>query len=197
MRRVAIVAFLAGVAFAPTAMAAPYPQLYDRAGDSTLPSNDIVSGRLSSFWSGTTPRLKGELRMLAAPAVGVPSNYAFMFGVGCKSYSFSYEWAGGAKDGAATLDMCDDCKPREGGVLGDEPDVSVPATFAMKGTTLTWDAPYAGGLKRGQRVETFAAGACPQVCGVAFDFDPNEPMLTGDLAWMKGRYVLGSDLPRR
>lgn len=195
MRRTAIVAFLAGVAFAPAAMAAPYPQLYDRAGDSTLPSNDIVSGRLSSFWSGKTPRLRGELRMLAAPATGVPSNYAFLFGVGCKSYSLTYDWAGGATDSAAALEFWDDCTPRETAV--DEPDASFPANFTLKGTTLTWDAPYAGGLQRGQRVEGFAAGACPQVCGVAFDFDPNEPMLSGDLAWTKGLYVLGSDLPRR
>lgn len=195
MRRTAIVAFLAGVVFAPAALAAPSPQLYDRAGDSTMASQDIVTGRLSSFWAGKAPRLRGELRLLAAPSPGVPSNYAFLFSVGCKSYSFAYDWAGGAPNGTATLDMWDDCDtPRES---AEEPDASFPATFAVKGTTLTWDAPYAGGLKRGQRVQHFAAGACPQVCGVAFGMDPNEPMLSGDLAWTKGSYVLGSDLPRR
>lgn len=197
MRRVVFVAFLAGVAFAPAALAAPSPapQLLDRAGDSTVKSHDVVSGRLSSYLSGRTPRLRGELKLLEAPATGLPSNYAFSFGVGCTSYSFTYDWGGGAPDGPAQLMLRDYCTPRDATVV-DEPDATFPATVTVKGTTLTWDAAYVKGLKRGTRIQGFSGGACPHLC-VLTSMDASEPMVTGDLAWSETTYVLGSDLPRR
>ena len=196
MRRTAIVAFLAGVAFAPAALAAPSPQVLDRAGDATLKSQDVVSGRLSSVWAGKTPRLRGELKLLAAPAVGVPSNYAFTFGVGCVSYSFTYDWNGGAGKDAASITKWDFCTERDA-VTGSQADATFPATVTLKATTLTWDAAYVDGLKRGSRIEGFSAGACTHVCGVVMSMDPSEPMAAGDLAWSSATYVLGSDLPRR
>lgn len=195
MRRVAIVGFLVGVAFAPAALAAPSPQLYDQAGDANLESQDVVSGRLSSFWSGRTPRLRGELKLLAAPAPGVASGYSLTFSVGCRAYTLVHEWTGGAPGATAALTLWDHCATRD--PVRDEPDGTFPVTFAVKGTTLTWDAPYAGGLRRGQKVTGFSAAACTQICGLMVGSDPSQKMLSGDFAWSESTYVLGSDLPRR
>jgi hypothetical protein len=86
-----------------------------------------------------------------------------------------------------------------GAVPKEQPDAKYAVTFAVTGSTLTWQAPYAGTIRKGATAAFPAALACPVLGGVAFgnlDGKATE-VWTGDVAFSKGSYVIGSDLPRR
>ena len=198
MRRSLLVTCLAGfVAIGPAALAAPSPQVADPAGDWAVKSQDFTSARLSSALIAGKPHLRGELKLVEAPAAGVVTQYGFHFSVDCLSYVFAYTWPGNTAQARADLQRTSFCAPREATSTG--PDATFPVTFAVKGTTLTWEMPYGAGISRGIRVRGFAATACPGFCGITYGTSWNEQkyVWTGDVAWNANTYVVGSDLPRR
>ncbi len=201
MRRWLVVVLLSGVvASAAPAHAAPSPQVTDPKGDWQVASQDVLSARLSSRYVGGKPSLRGELRLAAVP--DVPTTYRFNFGLGCSSYSFAYVWPGVAQGASATFERWDYCAPPA--AVPEAPkttaDATFPVTFAVTGTTLVWQAAYAGGIKKGVRVANFAALACTVLGGVvAGDTTTgSHEVWAGDIAYSANRYyVVGSDLPRR
>jgi hypothetical protein len=198
MRRTFLTALVLGAVLgAPTAQAAPSAQLRDKAGDWAVPSQDVLSGRLSSARVAGKPVLRGELRLAAAPAAGVVTTYHFGFGIGCHNYSFGYVWPGAAQAAQASLDYYDFCTERDG--TRQLPDKTYVATVTVRGSTIVWQAAYAGHIVRGARVAGFSAIACPVLGGIAGGGTnvPNTEVWTGDVAWSQGRYVVGSDLPRK
>jgi hypothetical protein len=194
-----LAALLGGaVALATPALAAPSSQLGDPKGDWAVASQDVLSGRLSSVLVAGKPVLRGELTLAAPPAAGVVSTYNFGFQVGCEYWSFNYIWPGTAQAAQADLEMWSYCTA-PGQVPKEQPDAKYAVTFAVAGSTLTWQAPYAGTIRKGAKAGTFAALACPVVGGVAFgnvDGKATE-VWTGDIAFSQAVYVIGSDLPRR
>jgi len=190
-----MLAALAALALAtPGVQAAPAPQVTDPAGDWYVPSQDVVSGRISSVLIRGVPHLRGELRLSAPPAIGVPSTYDLTFRIRCTYYSFALAWDGMTPSGAAFdhWDWCyEDPEPYGG------PEGKLPVTFSVRGSTLTFLTPYVAGIRRGQRVTRFGISACPQyMCGVSTRA-PDVDVRTGDLAGSNASYVVGSDLPRR
>jgi hypothetical protein len=199
MRRTFWTALLGGVVvLAPVALAAPSPQLSDPKGDWQVSSQDVLSGRISSVLAAGRPNLVGELSLAAAPAAGVVSQYALNFLVGCDAYTFSYFWPGTTQGAKATLDHYSFCQERP--VTEPLPDDSTSTTFAVKGTTLTWQLPYTGKIVKGARANGFSAVGCSAIGAVFFgdSITGLHEVDTGDVAYATNRsYVIGSDLPRR
>lgn len=194
MRRTLLAALAALALAAPAAhAAAPAPQVTDPRGDWHVPSQDVVSGRISSVLVRGAPHLRGELRLAAPPATGVPASYELTFGIGCAGYGFTYAWDGLPEGGTATLDQWDWCfdelQPWS------DPEIRLPVTFAVRGSTLTFQTPYTGGLRRGQRAKRFHIQACQRICGVTVAAAVGADV--GDHASSNAVYVVGSDLPRR
>ncbi len=190
-------AAVALVALSGTAHSAPAPQLRDKPGDWTVASQDIVSGRVSSTRAGKKLFLRGELRLAAAPGATVPTTYNFGFAVNdCHRYAFVYTWRGDAGESEAFLEHTDHCRVRYVWELPGED--RYPVEVGVRGSTITWQTPYVGAIRKGARADMFHAYACTNVCGVQVKRVPAEPsVLVGDDAWTDGWYVVGSDLPRR
>jgi hypothetical protein len=194
MRRLAaqVAPFAVAVALlVPAAQAAPAPQLTDPKGDWQTAGQDVLWGRLSSVRGDRGPEVRGELRLAAPPTVpGTVYRFAFTFD-DCHEYSFAYQVPGAAdsrpalnptQPGMNYSDRCDD-------VPG--PDTSYAVSAVVTGDTIVWQAPYVGHIQRGAIVRTFAGLACASAtCGLGV-------VPAGDLAAATGRYVMGSDLPRR
>lgn len=198
VRRTLLTALFVAVAGAlPPAHAAPSPQLTDPVGDWAVQSQDFSWARVSSVLVGGRPHLRGELRLVAAPA-GAPTTYGFWLGAGCAQYGFRYEWTGVAERSTPTFDKTVYCGDRDTVTVG--PDQTWPVTFAVNGTTLTWTVPYVGGVAKGLVIDGFVAQACSTACGVwvGTDWDDEgHAVWTSDVGLQRGRYVVGSDLPRR
>jgi hypothetical protein len=195
MRRT-FAAAVALVALSGTAHSAPAPQLRDRPGDWSVASQDIVSGRVSSTRAGKKLFLRGELKLAAAPAA--PTMYRFKFVIdGCHEYGFVYIWTGSGEQSDAFLDHTDYCRVRYAWELPGED--RYPVTFGVRGTTLTWQTPYVGAIKKGAPVDMFAGLACSSLCGVQVRGLPvaTPGVALGDEAFTDGWYRVGSDLPRK
>lgn len=197
--RRALPLLLAVVAAASPATAAPAPQVTDPAGDWGVASQDVLWARLSSTGTKAAPVLRGELRLAAAPAPGTTSRYWLGFHVGCVAYRFTYVWSGAPQGSGATLEEYSYCAGTAAPVRNPV-DRTYPVTVAVKGTTVVWQAAYAGAIRRGARAGTFYVFACVPNCGVRFvntSSGREDEVLTGDVAESDARYVIGSDLPRR
>lgn len=190
MKRFLATAAALAVALAPDAHAASRPQMNDPKGDSGTPARDVLWGRLSSVRGDDGPEVRGELGLAAPPTV--PGTiYRFAFHIGCHEYSFAYQVPGAGDSRPAvnptqpSMNYFDNCA----GLPGSDADYPVSAT--VKGNVIEWRAPYVGHIARGAIVRQFEALACLTLtCG--------EPVVaTGDKATSAGRYVMGSDLPRR
>ena len=187
MRRALLAALLTAATLAPSTHAAPpAPQVRDPRGDVAVTSHDILTGRLSSERRGAATLLRGDLKLAAAPALGVPNMYQISFVKGCDRFSLLYVWPGVAERATATLDYGDYCQ-MDSTSLADE---STPVALEVRGTTIVWHAPFLYGLRLGDTVTHISAAACPKFC------DPYAKTF-GDLAPGLGKYVVGSDLPRR
>lgn len=186
MRR-ALVAALVAAALVPSGAygGPPKPQLVDPRGDTVIPSHDILSARLSSFLSRGRPHLRAELTLAEAPAV--PIEHVFGFTNGCDELVFRYTWTGTAATSEAAIDRWDYCY-RFGQRV---PDATFPVAFSVRGTTLTWQLPYAHGIKRGSELTWLFAVSCAQMTCLNFA----APVT--DSARFGRTYVVGSDLPRR
>jgi hypothetical protein len=192
MRRTLLAALVAGVAtFTSTAQAAPSPQVRDPKGDWQVASQDVLSARVSSVRVGGKPALRGELTMAAAP--DVPTTYNLYFYVGCVTYQFAYDWRVDAAHSAAKF-VRSDCPTSDTDVLPKTHDF--PATVTAKGTTLTWVAPYAGGIARGTKVSGFAAlvFTTPVFVDEGDSWTGSHEAYTGDIGYGTATYVVGSDL---
>jgi hypothetical protein len=198
MRRTLLAALVAAVAVLPsTAQAAPSPQIVDKKGDWAVDAQDILTARVSSVLVAGKPALRAEMSLAAAPSA-VPATYRFGFMKGCVGYGFSYDWKGTATGSTAQF-FRQECytgaeKP------GETPKTTtLPATATVKGATLTWTTPFAAGIARGARVTDFFAW----VYDVPFGTVGNDTVTgytefyTGDVAYSRATYVVGSDLPRR
>jgi hypothetical protein len=189
MRRILAPAVGLAVLLAPTAHAAPKPQLTDARGDWQTAGQDVLSGRLSSVRGDTGPMVQGELQLAAPPSV--PGTiYRFTFHLDCHEYSFAYE-VPGAEDsslGAPNqpgMNYDDNCAGLPG------PEASYRATAEVRGNVIVWRAPYVGHIQRGAVARRFEALACfTLTCGMSVT-------QTGDTAASAGYYAVGSDLPRR
>lgn len=198
MRRMLAMLLGGVVVLASPAMAAPSPQVTDAAGDWAVPSQDVLSARLSSLLVNHVPTLQAELTLSQAPATGVLTSYNVGFSIGCQSWMFNYSWNGGATPSVASLQRWDYCAVDAAPKTA--PDQTVAATFVLRGATLVWQAPYTGTIKRGARAEYPSAIACN---GVLCALVVNAPgagtreVDAGDLAYGRTPYVIGSDLPRK
>ncbi|HWL37952.1 MAG TPA: hypothetical protein VNQ77_17330 [Frankiaceae bacterium] len=186
MRRALVAALLAAALVTPGAYGGPpKPQLVDPRGDTSIPSHDIVSGRLSSFLSRGRPHLRVELTLAAAPAV--PIEHLFGFTNGCDELVFRYTWTGTSATSAAAIDQWNYCYRFERRM----PDATFPVAFSVRGTTLTWQMPYEHGIKRGSKLIYLFGASCVQMTCVNFA----APVTDSAKEWQP--YVVGSDLPRR
>lgn len=179
----------AALLLAPSAHAAPRPQLSDPKGDWTNAAQDVLWGRLSSVRGDSGPEIQGELKLAAAPVSGTIYRFAFLID-GCHEYSFALSLPASQdsqlglpnQPGLNHYDRCN-------GVVGSEADYRARAE--VKGDLIVWRAPYVGHIERGVIVRQFEALACLTLtCGMGAT-----PM--GDTAVTSGYYVIGSDLPRR
>jgi hypothetical protein len=192
MRRTLLAALVAGVAtFTSTAQAAPSPQVRDPKGDWQVASQDVLSARVSSVLVSGRPALRGELTLAAAPAV--PTTYKLYFYAGCIGYGFTYDWHVDAAHSAAKFTRSD-CPAEIAEVVPKTQDF--PATVTVKGTTLTWVAPYAGGVKRGTKVTGFAAMVYTAPVGAveSDSWTGYHEAYAGDVGYSDAVYVVGSDL---
>jgi hypothetical protein len=200
MRRTLWLALLGGVVvLTPAAQAAPSPQVIDPKGDWQVASQDILSGRLSSVIADGKPALRGELTLAAAPAAGVVTTYSLSFMVGsCDGYTWHYVWGGAAPATKVSLEQVDFCHQQPTQVA--QADHTYAASATLSGSTIVWQAPYVGMIKRGAKAGSFAALACPVFGGVSGGdtITGSHEAWTGDIAYGANRsYVIGSDLPRR
>lgn len=192
MRRIAP-ALLALLALAGPATAAPRNGISDPKGDWPVAGQDVISAKLSSALVNGKPVLRGELRLAEAPGAG-PASYVVAFSLGCHSYAFDKSTQ--ATGEHVALSYSDYCTPEDDDPVRVGADKEYPATVTLKGSTLVWQAPYVGHVKRGARVEGLIAWGCARVC-TGFGASVEEMTTVGDLAWGEMLYVVGSDLPRR
>ena len=68
------------------------PQISDRAGDWAVGSQDITSGTISA----ARGKVVARLTLVAPPAAGVRTTYAFGLYIGCTPYVLTYTWGGSA-----------------------------------------------------------------------------------------------------
>lgn len=198
MRRTLLSALLAGVAaFASAAQAAPSPQVTDAKADWPVESQDVLSARLSSRLVNRKPALHGELTLAVAPSATVPTTYRFSFMRGCVYYAFVYDWKGAAGTAVATFTR-QECLTGAESPVEMPKETAFPVTFTLRGTTLDFVAPYAGGIARGSRLTAFGAMAytVPFAAVYGDSWTGYHEVWSGDVAWSDATYVAGSDLPR-
>jgi hypothetical protein len=183
--------------------APPAPQLGDPTGDWVVGGQDIVWGRLSGILVRGVPHLRAELRLAAPPPPHVPTNYFLRVVYGCKTFEFQ-----------AIVDVVDpqQAKPELSRLpycrltLEDpDPTTDYPVTVSLRGSTVTWIAPYPAGMKRGAVLSRFSAEAFSVMGATKLGPVPVWPTTVrpievhqGDDAYAPTSvYVVGSDLPRR
>ena len=205
--RRALTALLAAMALlAPGAGAAPAPQLRDVTGDWALEGQDIVWGRVSGVLVGGVPHLRAELRLTGPPLADAQNHYFLSVVHRCSTLRFHmYVGHLDPEPATAQLQRLPYCY-----ATGEdpEPDASYPVTVSLKGSTVTWVAPYADGMRRGSVLSRFTASAFSVTDGASWDpvSDEDDPVVVVDdvevqegdnAAAPNARYVVGSDLPRR
>lgn len=205
-RRAFLALLLTAALAAPGAEAAPpAPQLRDHTGDWPVRGQDIVWARLSGVVVDGLPHLRAELRLAAPPLAAVPNNYFVRFVHGCDRLQFrAYSGPLESEVLTAEYDRLPYCYSTDD---DPGPDGSYPVTVSVRGSTVTWIAPYAHGMRRGSVLSRFDAQAfsVAGTTGVGEYDDPSMPVTTGgatvrqgdDAAAPHARYVVGSDLPRR
>jgi hypothetical protein len=202
-RRAIVALLLAAGLTAPGAGATPpAPQLRDPAGDSVLEGQDILWARLSGVLVQGVPHLRAELRLAAPPVSGSPNNYLLSFVHGCDRLELAATVAVTESAPSARYERRPYCYDA---LTDTEPDASYPATVTLRGSTLTWVAPYANGMRRGTVLSHVAVQAFTLTGTGKVSPLPVGPVTLrgftvrqGDDAYEpEARYVVGSDLPRR
>ncbi|HWL37955.1 MAG TPA: hypothetical protein VNQ77_17345 [Frankiaceae bacterium] len=205
-RRAFLALLLAPALAAPGAGAAPpAPQLRDVTGDWVLEGQDIVWARVSDVLVGGVPHLRAELKLVAPPLADAQNHYFVEFVHRCSTLQF-HAYVGHLDPEPVTAQF--ERKPYCYTLDEDpEPNASYPVTVTLRGSTMTWAAPYADGMKRGSVLSRFTASAFSVTDGVVYDPgdspegipDPRPLHLEeGDKASApEAIHVVGSDLPRR
>ncbi|HWL37954.1 MAG TPA: hypothetical protein VNQ77_17340 [Frankiaceae bacterium] len=201
-RRAFLALLLAAALNAPGAGAASAPQIRDVTGDWVLGGQDIVWARVSDVLVDGVPHLRAELRLASAPVEELQNHYVVDVVHQCRKFRFH------GYVGQLDPEPITGVFTREAYCFGNDDDPGAqaryPMTVSLRGTTVTWVAPYPEGIRRGSRLTRFFAAAC-SVTPDPLTFDVSDSYPPGPVgaqdgdhaAAPKAVHVVGSDLPRR